>query len=250
VTQNTYVTRRDVRGESGRELPSVEVREAHRRVGTTRVGGAPLSDLEPARARAAPRRSSRAGRDLAEVNRGRAEVVDGVVELEADGRAGGDGHGGSRGGVGVADVVRRGRGGDRAVVHGLADSRGGGGGASDEGVPDVCNKVSLKAVRSCTNYVQCAETDWARAARARRPANFIVVGELGMVVGALERSLGATGEREPFPHSLLYPLRGEMYQRPVASGEAILALYLRQMCSRAWSSCDRQDPKASYPRQT
>jgi hypothetical protein len=103
-------------------------------------------------------------------------VVDGVVELEADGRAGSNGHDRGGGGVGVADVVRRGRGGDRAVVHRLADSRGGGGGASDEGVPDVCNKVSLKAVRNCTSYIQCAETDWARAVRARRPANFMIVG--------------------------------------------------------------------------
>jgi hypothetical protein len=103
-------------------------------------------------------------------------VVDGVVELEADGRAGSNGHGRGSGGVGVADVVRRGRGRDRAVVHRLADGRGGGGGASDEGVPDVCNRMSLKAVRSYTSYVQCAETDWARAVRARRPANFMVVG--------------------------------------------------------------------------
>jgi hypothetical protein len=136
--KKTYVAVRHALRERGRERARIVVRKAHRRARPARVRRAPLRDLEPARARPVPRRRRRPRRHLAQVDRCRPEVVDGVVELEAEGRARGDGDGRGRARVGVADVVGRGRGGDWAVVHRLADGGSGGGRARDEGRPDVC----------------------------------------------------------------------------------------------------------------
>jgi hypothetical protein len=129
----THVASRDAARKGGRELTGVHVREAHLAI----VGSAPFGDLEPACALAVPRGSGRAGGNLAEVHRGRANVVDTVVEFESDSGSSSNGYGVRCGGVGIADeVARRGRR-HWAVVDRLANGRGGGLATGDEGGPDV-----------------------------------------------------------------------------------------------------------------
>jgi hypothetical protein len=195
----TYVALRDRRRQRRRQLHRVLVRE---REGVERC--APLSNLEPLRSGAIPGRGRLAAWHLANymshnslvddiklgkesmltVDRGGAGVVDGVVELEADGRAGSDEGGGGGGGVDVAGHAGRGDGGDRAVVNRLPDGGGRGGAAGDERRPDVYRvKVSTGATeKEQKMHEQWAETLWARTTNAARVASFIVSGGAGVCV--------------------------------------------------------------------
>jgi len=99
-------------------------------------GGAPLGDLEPVGTAAVPRRDAAWG--LAEVNRRRAGVIEGVVKLEANGAACGDGDNLASGaGAGVAANVVGVDACNGAVVDGLTDGgcRRTAGGV--EGCPDI-----------------------------------------------------------------------------------------------------------------
>lgn len=107
-------------------------------------GTSTLTYLEPISATSVPARSSAGG--FAEVNRSGALVVDGIIELEADGSTRGHGHGFSRSaGADVApDVVGRYCAKlDGGVVDWFTDGRLGCSASCNQVIPDICTEHSL-----------------------------------------------------------------------------------------------------------
>jgi hypothetical protein len=88
--------------------------------------------------------SATAGQQLGHtVNSSRPEVVERVVELEANRGPGGNLNGGSSSRVNVADEVRVRGGRDGAVVHRLPDSGGRRSRTSNESCPYICGDGSV-----------------------------------------------------------------------------------------------------------